>query len=68
MTFQLCAGARAGADGGRATAEARRAAIVQQERTRLLLAATQVRDFLPPGTLTREDRAALDALAGDRSS
>ena len=49
-------------------AEARRAAIVQQERTRLLLAATQVRAFLPPGTLTREDRAALDALEGDRSS
>ena len=44
------------------TAEARRAAIVQQERMRLLLAAAHVRDFLPPGTLTRDDRAALDVV------
>ena len=43
-------------------AQARRAAIVQQERARLLLAAAHVHDFLPPGTLTREDRAALDVL------
>ena len=48
-----------------AAEEARRACIVDQERTRLLLAASHLRSFIPPCALTSQDRAALDgALAG----
>lgn len=48
-----------------AAEEARRACIVDQERTRLLLAASHLRSFIPPRALTSQDRAALDgALAG----
>lgn len=43
--------------------EARREAVVERERVRLLLATPHLRSFLPPGTLTRADRAALEAAS-----